>query len=250
MSTPDNKVLFDEWEVYVAQTKEGPLFISFDVAATREDLSQALPHCARVLIPVQKPNPAGGPVQPESDRLWQMEEELCNLLQSEEVVCRMVARLTHGGVRELVFQVADWESFRPPVGYWMGQQTDYEIDVSEHEGWEFFDECIRPTPEAWRFIADRQVLEQLEKAGSDFDKEHSLEFVFYGEPPRLKEIASRLRQRGYTPLDEATIAEGRLVMVKGMKPSLGEVNQESSANAELAEELGVEFDGWGCAVVP
>jgi hypothetical protein len=39
-------------------------------------------------------------------------------------------------------------------------------------------------------------------------------------------------------------------MVKTMKLDLQEVVAESLANLKLGEELGVTYDGWGCAVVP
>src|SRR5699024_584896 len=142
--------------------------------------------------------------------------QLCAKLAEHGVDCRLVGRLTHQGTRELVFQLADWESFRPPVGMWMGENTDYEIDVSEHEGWEFFDDCIRPSPEAWQFIADRNVVEQLEKSGSDMTKVHSLEFAFMGENARLRQVEQALRERGYTLLGSFGPEDDQLVMVKEM----------------------------------
>jgi hypothetical protein len=245
----NSRVVFDEWETYVAHNDEGPLFISFDVAAGREDLSDALPHCARVLIPVQAPNDAGGPVEPESQRLWDMEDQLCELLAEHGVHCRLVGRVTHAGMRELVFQLAEWESFRAPVGLWMGGIPDYEIDVSEHEGWDFFEECIWPSPEDWQFIADRSVVDNLLKSGSNPEKDHSLEFVFLGKHQDLRRLEAALRQRGYRPLGSLKPGADQLVMVKTMKLDLQDVVAESLANLKLAEEFGVTYDGWGCAVV-
>src|SRR5947209_8155906 len=126
------RVVYDEWEVYTANFEDGPMFISFDVAAAREDLSKALPHCARVIIPIHAPNQNGGPTEPESTKLYDMEDEVCGMLSEHGTKCRLVGRLTHRGTRELVFQLADWDSFRPPVGYWITQYEDYEIDVAEH----------------------------------------------------------------------------------------------------------------------
>lgn len=120
------EVCGDSWDAYVAETEEGPLFISFDVdAAGNQAVRSALHHCARVLIQIKAPNHNGGPSGAESEKLWEMEEDLCAALQKAGVQCRFVARVTHKGIRELVFQLADWDSFRPPVGQWIQRNADY-----------------------------------------------------------------------------------------------------------------------------
>src|SRR5262245_35505950 len=166
MSTKRSKVVFDEWDTYVVQSEGRPLFISFDVDAARRDLTDTLQHCARVLIPIAAPNKNGGPVKPESDRIYAMEDALREELSRHGVECRLVARLTCAGTRELVFQVEDYGPFRPVVGLWMQSQPDYDIDVSEHDGWGFFDAVVRPSPETWLYLGDRSVVDNLVKYGS------------------------------------------------------------------------------------
>ncbi|MGE3805117.1 MAG: DUF695 domain-containing protein [Gemmataceae bacterium] len=249
MAAPKQPIVHDAWDVYVQDTSNGPVFISFDVEAARQDLTGTLPHCARVLIPVREPNENGGPVEPESTRLYDLEDELCGFLEKEAVVCRLVARLTHGGTRELVFQVDDWEQFRPPVDFWMSRVADYDIDVSEHEGWEFFDSCIRPTEEIWLDLANNKVVDGLIESGSDPDKDHELEFVFIGEPAGLQLTFSKLLARGYTPAGALDFAAGEIVMVKLMPLDRQAIFDEALAHRQLAEECGVEYSGWGAAVV-
>ena len=125
------KIVHDEWDCYVVDGDEGPIFISFDVEAARKDLRKTLGHCARIIIPVKQPNRNSGPTGAESEKLWAMEESLCDTLAQHGVSCRLVGRLTHKGIREIVFQLDDWDSFRPPVGLWMSQETDYEVDVEK-----------------------------------------------------------------------------------------------------------------------
>ena len=55
----------------------------------------------------------------------------------------------------------------------MQRHEDYEVDVSEHDGWAFFDDCIRPTPEIWLYLADQSVVQNLMKSGSDPEKPHA-----------------------------------------------------------------------------
>lgn len=243
------RVVFDHWDSYVSNSEDKPLFISFDVEAAKEDMTDTLAHCARVIIPIRKPNENGGPVPPETDRLYELEDELCAALVQERVACRLVGRLTHNGMRELVFQLEDWESFRPPVGVWMMSHKKYKIDVSEHEGWTFFDDSIRPTPAIWLMLADQSVVRLLLEDGSDPSKEHALEFVFTGEESGLRKAARSLKKRGYVeqvPPD----AESQIVMVKKMVLDEDAIIAESQAHTELAEKCGIDYDGWGAAVVP
>jgi hypothetical protein len=242
-------VVHDHWDVYVQDTKRGPVFISFDVEAARQDLTGTLQHCARVLIPVKHPNENGGPVEPESSRLYDLEDELCSLLANEGIACRLVARLTHGGVRQLVFQHDDWDKFRPPVGFWMSRVVDYEMDVSEHEGWEFFDNCIRPTEETWLYLSDQSVVRQLIEAGSNPDKDHEIEFVFMGNAAGLQQLLPKMLARGYTPVGALDFSSGEMVMARLMPLDESAIFEESLAHRALAEECGVNYDGWGAAVV-
>jgi hypothetical protein len=178
-----------------------------------------------------------------------MEDELCELLARSGVLCRLVGRLTHQGTRELVFQLDHWEQFRPPVGAWMGEHPEYEIDVSEHEGWEFFDRCIRPSEEDWMWMADRDVVESLIQSGSDPEKPHQIEYSFVGAAEGLRKVADVLRGRGYSPLAKLDFKSGDMVLAKTMPLDLASIFNESLANRDLAQEHGVVCDGWGAMVV-
>jgi hypothetical protein len=247
MSAP--KIVFDEWNTYVADRDGVRMFISFDEGIARNDRPDDLPYCARVILSIKAPNDAGGPVSPEAEHLWDLEDELTATLEKHRVRCRLIGRLTYQGIREIVLQLHDWDSFRPPVGLWMMQHEDYETDVSEHEGWDFFDDVIQPQVEDRLFMADRDVVHALIESGSDPEKEHSLEYVFVGGTVGLKRVASVLQSRGYSPLGKLDYASGEIVMAKPLLLDLPVVAAESLANHQLAEENGVECNGWGAMIV-
>jgi hypothetical protein len=246
---PASQIVSDEWNFYMADREEVRMFISFDDAVTHGDPPPGLELCARVILSIKAPNGAGGPVSPEAELLWDMQDALTAALEKDRVRCRLVGRLTYEGLRELVFQVHDWDSFRPPVGLWMMQHEDYEIEVSEHEGWDFFDAVIRPRSEDRLFMADRDVVDALVNSGSDPEKEHSLEYFFRGHAEGLTRVARTLQERGYTPLGELDFASGEIGLARPMMLELLEIVEESLANHRLAEEAGVECTGWGAAVV-
>ncbi len=242
-------VVFDDnWEVYSYRIESGPMYVSF-YAGAMELPRDRYPFCARVLLPIREPNDNGGPTGAEAEQLWAYEDQLTEALTAAHVPCVLVARLTHAGQRELVFQLADWESFRPTVGRWLQALDDDEIDVSEHEGWEFFDDCVWPSATDWLLIQDRRVVDALIEAGSDPAREHALDFVFRGEPGSLQQLRKGLEARGYVPHPDENEDPEQLVMVKRLPLDLDQIFDESLANAELCEELDLEFDGWGAAVV-
>ncbi|WP_372365744.1 DUF695 domain-containing protein [Candidatus Uabimicrobium sp. HlEnr_7] len=244
------QIVSDEWNTYPAERDGVAMFISFDEAVIREDPPKDLQLCARIIISIREPNNTGGPVSPESELLWEMEDALVALLQEHCVRCRLVGRLTYDGLREIVFQLHDWNLFRPPVGLWIMQNENYDIDVSEHEGWCFFDEYIYPRTEDQLFMSDRSVVDSLVDNGSDPDKEHSLEFVFMGTSGGLKRIANILQQRGYEPVGKMNTTSGQIVLARQLVLDLSLIVDESIENYKLAEDVGVEFNGWGALVIP
>jgi hypothetical protein len=239
----------NDWEVFSYRTEEGPVFATFHTEADKIPQAE-YPHCARVIIPVKRPNGNGGPERDEAEVLWAMEDRLVEQLEARSVRCLLLGRLTHSGNRELVFQLADWEKFRPPVGRWMAEHPDYDIDVSEHEGWDFFMSAVWPSQENWMMIADRRVIDNLIKAGSDPEKPHSLEFVILGESAQLEQFSASLGlgERGYTQLDISP-GEGQLILVKSMELDLGKIHEESLFLKRATEQRGLNYDGWGCTVV-
>lgn len=236
-----------DWESYSYSTDNGPVVASFHTGANQIDQGR-YPLCARVQITIKEPNAHGGPMQEEAQVLWDMEDRLVEALDARQVPCVLLGRLTHGGTRELVFQVADYAPFRPPVGRWMGQHGDYETDVSEHDGWDFFFDSVWPSENSWLLIADRRVVDRLVDAGSDPAKPHSLEFVFRGGLAALRQMQSALVARGYALL-ELSAENSRLVMARSLPLDVGQIFQESLSHREQCQNMGLEYDGWGASVV-
>jgi regulator of RNase E activity RraB len=239
---PDNN-----WDSYSYNTDNGPVIAGFHTDADEIDEDQ-YPYCARVIISIKDPNDYGGPQGDEAQVLWDMEDQLVAALDEAKVSCLLLGRLTHSGKRELVFQVTDYEPFRPPVGRWIGQHENYETDVSEHDGWGFFFDSVWPSDVSWQLIHNRRVVDSLIESGSDPSKPHSLEFVFNGDNEILREMQAILTAKGYSLLDHS-LEDSRLIMAQSMTLDLGEINRESLSHQEDCERLGIEYDGWGALTV-
>ncbi len=230
----------DGWDQYSYKGPEGLVVVSYWTGAGQVD-RKSFPHCARIIIPC-------GQDQASADAAWALEDQLIALLDHHDVPCRMLGTLRLPGRRELVFQVGEWDRFRPAVGKWFQGNRAVELDVTEHEGWEFFDTSVWPDDDTAQYIADRNTIEELVKNGSDPKKPHDLEFTFLGPQDLLETLRPVLAARGYRPY-EGNSTKGCLVMVKSMPLALDEVFRESQANQRSAQNAGVDFDGWGTIVV-
>jgi len=235
------------WESYAYSTGSGVAFAGFHTDSDKIPQTE-FPLCGRVIIKIKRPTSNGGPARDEAETLWALEDSLVAALEEGSVECLLLGRLTYKGDRELVFQLRDWESFRPAVGKWMEDHGDYEVGVSEHDGWNFFFDCVWPSREQWQCIFDRRVVDSLKKSGSDPEKEHSLEFVFYGDVEALNEMMRVLLERSYSVVDLST-SERRLVMAKKMRLNLSAISKEALDHLKEADRLGIEYDGWGCLAV-
>jgi regulator of RNase E activity RraB len=237
-----------EWEMYVGRSESGPVYVTFDVSvATARELPD-LPHCVRVMFRVQKPGPLGIPLQEEAERLMALENDLCAALGAAGVLCRLVARLAHGGVWESVFMVGDLGSFQQVLESWWKQRPELKLHFSTHPGWQFYDTAVRPSQAQWQWIRERRVVDALVRRGSDPRKEHVLQFFFLGPPGPLQQLEAELRTRGYEP-GLSDVAQGKLVMVLKAPLDVDLIAGQSLALADLCKPLGVTYDGWGAGVV-
>ncbi|MEM1221677.1 MAG: DUF695 domain-containing protein [Verrucomicrobiota bacterium] len=246
----ESKIVYDDWDVYFTDRHNVPMTISFDDGIARGDRPLELNLCARIIIHIKETKEGSSiPVQPESDLLYRMEDEITEQLQSSKVKCRLVGRMTYDGLREIVFQVGEIESFRPIVGRWIQGHKEYEIGVSEHDGWGFFDDFIQPNEADRRNMAEQRTIDNLIENGSDPDLPHSLEYCFRGKRNVLESIVDTLIHKGYRLLEEQNLDEGRVVLSKSMTLDKRSISAESESNEALAHQLGGELDGWGALVV-
>jgi len=100
------------------------------------------------------------------------------------------------------------------------------------------------------------VLERLAKAGSDLSKPHRLEHHFLcADRAAAAPVIRWARAAGYEP---GPVADGvqygqayvYFDLVSQVVPTPETIAAQSTAMLEAAARFGVEYDGWGCFVVP
>lgn len=245
---PTTVVFEGEWDMYIARTETGPAYVTFDLQVATASTLPDLPHCSRVLVRIHNPGPNGLPPRDEAEELDAINDSLISDLSQAGVLCRMVARITHDGVQESVFMVADLESFDSIVNSWWRRHPEREMRVLTHQGWEFYDKVVRPTPAQWQWIRDRRVVDTLLRRGSDPKKEHTLKFFFLGPAEALRNVEQSLTARGYEPSPEDA-RENALAMVLKLPLNPDVIALESMEHEKLAQAVGATYDGWGAFVV-
>ncbi|MFL7790691.1 MAG: DUF695 domain-containing protein [Anaerolineae bacterium] len=244
------KVVGDSWAVYSYAYGEGmQAVISFDVDRAREEEHQGYGHSLRVIVHISLVGRVlenGLPVRDELSKLEQFEDGLLKVLEKRGVDCRLVGRMTYGGMREFVFQVEDVKGFRGSAAKLEGIAGNYEIELREEEGWRFFDEKVSPNPVFWQQISDYAVIRGLIDAGSNPELPHLLEHVIVGDGEMLLRIRNDLGNNGFR---EISLRDGCLVMGRESKLNIDDVFGVTGRLFDYCRGKGVLYDGWGAEVV-
>lgn len=243
----------EHWEVYAAPDgDEGRRVVTFDVdvldAAARGGAGSS---SRRVIleIPPEWTTPNGMPAPQASVPMRLAEDALLAALELQKIACRLVARLTWRGVREIAFQVEDAAGFDGVVAKWRTAQR-WPTRVESSEGWRWFDEAVRPTEPIWMQIRNRGVVNELLRAGTDPEQPHRIEYVMKGPAAALEAIAAALAPQGFESTPDPDPESDVRVFTQESMLEVDEITEVTIALAALARDHGAVYDGWGAAVVP
>ncbi len=243
-----NTIVGDTWEFYSYTFGEGMrAFIRFDVSAALEEAHAGFPFGERVIIylPSESLYSNGTPKQDVFEALSQFEADLIDQLEKAQINCRFVGVMTYSGLREFVFQVDEQKKFDRALKKFL-RQSSYKIERRSYPGWSFFDQKVSPKPHFWQQISDRNVIDQLVKAGSDPSKKHTLEHVFIGDGENLKKLLATLTPQGFMKkyLDQERLE----VQIDYPLDNPEMIFRMTAYLRDTASKFDLDYDGWGAAV--
>lgn len=93
---------------------------------------------------------------------------------------------------------------------------------------------------------NQEVIDNLIKHGSDPEKEHFIEFAFYGDREKFPALEQYLISKEYQKVSGQ--ASEMVVVGKWMKLHLQKIESEIALLERTAQDFGLEFDGWGAQV--
>jgi regulator of RNase E activity RraB len=239
----------NSWAVYTYVFGEGQrAIISFDVPLAEEQQHQGYEQCKRVIafLSASRVSQNGLPGDKQiSDQLHKFEDELVKLLEKQAVDCKFVGRMTYAGMREFVFQVENTEAFDKAINKGLQKSKELHVEIKASEGWQFFDEKIKPKPVYWMQIEDMQVIENLLKAGSNPNTLHMIEHVITGDKAKLLKVRDEMVNNGFK---EISLDDSTLVIGKESRLNIDEIFNTTSRFFSYCPANGVTYDGWGAEV--
>ena len=136
----------------------------------------------------------------------------------------------------------------------LGPVAPYEVEylAAEDPDWGMHTEFLFPDAYSLQSIANRTLLEQLEKAGDVMSVARTIDHLaFFESAAQANEAASRLKAAGFSTDELATREDDRV----GLQFHRDDALSDGQADAFVAEvldimgPLGGEYGGWGCPVV-
>jgi regulator of RNase E activity RraB len=238
---PQNR---DHWNGYYYNFGEGErCVVTFNVQACYSQNQR--PSSGRRLIgfsPEEYVSPQGMPTGPAFERLKAIEARAMALVAQQRVGCWLVGKQVYRGMRELLFQVED-----PHLRNFdtICDQIEKEFggtEVVPYDGWQFFNDKIRPDEDASAHISNRDLIEALKKHGADQSKYHMLDHTFVGPANGLEQVKLELIAAGFRP---GGSSDGHIVLSSSASLDQDDIDVVTRRLRDIAKRCSVKYDGWG-----
>jgi hypothetical protein len=220
--------------------------VTFNVTAC-DPANQRASHGGRLigLTPEEYVSPQGMPSGVAFERLKSIEARTMQLLAERRVPAWLVGKQMYRGMRELLFQldaphVAAFEAVAAQVEQELGGTK-----VVPYQGWQFFNDRIRPDESARSHIANRQLLELLEKHGVGKDTPLEVDHTFVGPPAALAAIGHVLAAENFRG-QAGTDSHATFTHTTPLHQD--RIDAITMRMREAARDHGATYDGWGAAV--
>lgn len=250
--TEEMAITNNSWEVYHfshGDNAEKMAIVSFDLTYLEKENQSGYKECRRIIFhaPADKIND-NGLITPEENLILNgYEDLLVERLEKGKIDCKLVGKLSISGVKDFVFQMNDTDQFESIVEDWKKEITDYEVSIKESEGWDFYNEYIRPQQVNMDQITNRRVIDELVQNGSNPDLKHKMEFSFKGDNGKLEKLRKHLKMWGFK--EDERFEDDILVKVYEDVLNLYLVTDITTMLHGVCEEFGVEYIGWGAQIV-
>lgn len=236
---------------YLTQLDGHPASFVVDLAA---EPTESHPLRLQLRVPLLHPRPDGLRDGKELEAMGALEDRLV-----ETVVGATgglyVGRLVTRGATEFFFYLpvtasTQLDRFESLVGDVQPYSVEYL--AAEDPEWGMYTGLLYPDPYALQSIANRALLEQLEKAGDDLTAPRLIDhLVFFETRGQAAEAVSRLSAAGFSTDDIDAREDGSFSVQFHREDPIA----DGQADAFVAEVLDIilplegQYDGWGCPVV-
>lgn len=199
--------------------------------------------CARVTLtpPDDWLSERGLPTNDGAEKMWRIEDAVSGAVAG---LARHVATVTVPGLRDFVFVTNEPDAFQGAAEQALAT-LGVEADVEAMDDMSFYDEVIRPDAAEWHQTLNQKQLSALLAAGADPEKPHAIEHNFYGDADALAALRAELEEQAF----QATVEGDHMTAVAARELDIMALNEDTDLMSYAAEAHGVEYDGWGAAVL-
>jgi regulator of RNase E activity RraB len=230
----------DEWDFYPCRVDDEPASILVNLRFAREQPSAENDHLHLAYFEMQSPGEHGVGTGEEAQRLGPLEDALFERANAAGAV--PVGRLRGQGLWQLcVYGPAElpWDAWVSELG-----GADVEVRAEHDPDFSYLNDFLLPDSERLQWMMDRRVCEQLREHGDDLVLErpvdHHLDCQGAASPALMQAVAAL----GF----EVRPTETGLECTKVHGVELETVHEIVMQLTAVAEQHGVEYDGWGCPV--
>jgi uncharacterized protein (TIGR01619 family) len=160
-------VIQPEWDFYFCKVEGKLASIMLDLALEPHLPLSQKPYLIQVGVELQHPDLHGMTTSREAEVLFIMEDRLADHL-AEELGGIYVARNTSSNKRTFYYYCASMSGYKDVVNEVMeGFSYAYESQGTADPGWTFYQQFLFPTPQEYRSILNRKVIDKLLAQGDD-----------------------------------------------------------------------------------
>ena len=203
---------------------------------------------------MQHPYDNGFSSQEEFETLANIEEALCNAIESAGAI--EVAIVTGGGNREVYSYSKDTETVIKACYKAMEAFPSYEFKClsADDPQWQEYLHTLYPNSVEIHQILNRMVIEQLKEGGDTLEKPREIDhWVYFGEENEQKAFIELIKSSGFKILsanyNEENNPESRYVLNFSREDHIEHIEEIVSDLIELSLQFNGYYDGWGCNII-
>lgn len=240
----------DQWDFYPLHVDNEPASIYLDLGLATDAPNHAQPHMAYVRVFMRKPRPDGLSSNEEFDELVRVEDSLEQAIANDSSTT-YVGRNTSSGNRDFYFYTADPKAFAQAVETKMSAHAEYEFEIGERSDpdWSVYFEFLYPSPDDLQRIGNRKVTDNLAAHGDSLSAPRPIDhFAYLPDAAAAANLRDFLDRQGFV-IDEPTVEDGCVALCFKRSDRPDQIDEVVVPIARRVQELGGEYDGWGCEVV-
>jgi hypothetical protein len=239
----------DDWDFWFTRLDEHAISIFVDLGIKSDVPIRGYAQLGFVRLQLQKPRPDGLSSSEEYPNLIQVEDALSASL-CVDAKRLYVGRTTSLSGRVFYYYLQEPSDFASAVATAMSEFPDYQFKtgVQEDASWEFYRGFLYPPAEDLGRIGNRRVCSHLEEQGDDLAKPRKIDhFAYFSDSASKEAFLQYLLAEGFDVESDSEDSRGQFAVAFSRSDVPQQIDEVTLPLFRQVNELGGEYDGWGCA---